>query len=119
MTESDHRQDGRDSLFLLADLRLAGETAEHRVKVRNLSAGGMMADGAVRVARGAPVQVNLRNLGWVDGVVAWVQDSRFGVAFLAEIDPRAARSPLVAGESTPRFVKPVLSSRGQGTLRKI
>ena len=53
MTEIDHRQLGRDSLFLMAEIRVMGESAEHRLKVRNLSAGGMMADGAMKVARGA------------------------------------------------------------------
>jgi hypothetical protein len=44
VTDIDHRQLGRDSLFLMADLRLDGQDGEHRVRVRNLSAGGMMAE---------------------------------------------------------------------------
>lgn len=118
MTSIDHRQLGRDSLFLMAEVRLAGAEAEHRVKVRNLSAGGMMAEGAMKVLRGTPVQVNLRNIGWVDGVVAWIQDDRFGIAFVEEIDPKLARAPVGNGSLTPRFLKPPI---GQvvGPLRKI
>ena len=48
----------------------------------------MMAEGALRVVPGAPVSVSLRNIGWVDGAVAWVQDSRFGIAFRQEVDAR-------------------------------
>lgn len=115
----DHRQLGRDSLFLLAEVRLVGTDAEHRVKVRNLSAGGMMAEGAMKVLRGTRVEVNLRNIGWVEGVVAWIQENRFGIAFIEEVDPMTARAPVGQGPATPRFVKPVLPNQATGPLRKI
>lgn len=99
MDGNENRQIARDSLFVMADLRLPGSAAEHRIKVRNLSAGGMMGEGAVRVARGDAVEVRIRNVGWVEGSVAWVQDDRFGVAFREEIDPKVARAS-VASEST-------------------
>lgn len=94
MNGSENRQIARDSLFVMADLRLPDSKTEHRIKVRNLSAGGMMGEGALRVARGDQVEVNIRNIGWVEGLVAWVQDDRFGVAFQEEIDPKVARAPL-------------------------
>lgn len=122
MTQSNNRQDGRDSLFLLADLRKVGVEAEYRLKIRNLSAGGMMVEGPVAVMRGDEVEVNLRNLGWVRGVVAWIQDSRFGVAFIEEIDPKAARAPLPASPQSdvPRFVKTAgVFAQPAGPLRKI
>ena len=108
MSESDHRQITRDSLFVLADLRVDGSDCQTRVKVRNLSAGGMMAEGDVKVLRGMPVAINIRNIGWTEGTVAWVQESRFGIAFRDEIDPKVARAPVVAGETTPVFVRSVL-----------
>lgn len=119
MNELDHRQLGRDSFFLMADVRLDGSAEEFRVKVRNLSAGGMMAEGPVRVLRGTPLKINIRNIGWIDGVVAWIQDNRFGIAFLDEIDPQLVREPVAAGASTPRFVKPAIAVREEGQLRKI
>lgn len=119
MSELDHRQLGRDSFFLIAELRVDGSPDEHRVKVRNLSAGGMMAEGSVKVLRGTPLKINIRNIGWIDGVVAWIQDNRFGIAFLDEIDPQLVREPVAAGASTPRFVKPAIAVREEGQLRKI
>ncbi|MBW8753073.1 MAG: PilZ domain-containing protein [Sphingomonadales bacterium] len=101
MDGSENRQIARDSLFVMADLRLSGSSEEHRIKVRNLSAGGMMGEGAIRVARGDEIEVNIRNIGWVEGSVAWVQDDRFGVAFRTEIDPKVARAPLAAPGQTP------------------
>lgn len=118
MTGIDHRQLGRDSLFLMAEVRLSGGEPEHRVKVRNLSAGGMMAEGTMRVLRGTSVEVNLRNIGWVEGVVAWIQDNRFGIAFVEEIDPKLARAQVGTGTTTPRFVKPPIAMH-TGPLRKI
>jgi len=107
MTGVDTRHINRDSLFLAADVRLEGEAACHRVKVRNLSAGGMMAEGDVQVMRGARVSVELRNLPTIEGSVAWVQDNRFGIAFAREIDPKAPRTAVGNSDiSTPRFVRP-------------
>lgn len=105
MDSSDNRQLARDSLFVMADLCIEGIPGEHRIKVRNLSSGGMMGEATVRVARGTKVRVNLRNIGWIRGAVAWVQENRFGVAFDEEIEPRDARAPVTAtATEVPKFV---------------
>lgn len=119
MGDNDHRHIGRDSLFVLADLRIDGIGGEQRIRVRNLSGGGLMAEGSFPIQRGQQVWVGLRNIGWVEGSVAWLQDSRFGIAFRKEIDPRLARAPVVTGESTPRYVRPPLDHQDVGELRKI
>ena len=126
MPAVDTRNISRDSLFLMAEVRLEGADALERVKVRNLSAGGMMAEGSLRVMRGARLMVKLRNIDWVEGSVAWVQDNRFGIAFDREIDPAQARTPVSSADesSTPRFVRPASIMPGYGTanptgLRKI
>ena len=104
MSNVDTRQVNRDSLFLLAQLRVDGQEALYRVKVRNLSAGGMMAEGEAKATRGALVMVELRNIGWVEGSVAWKQDNRFGIAFVDEIDPTVVRGP--GGPPGPGFDAP-------------
>ena len=104
MSNVDTRQVNRDSLFLLAQLRVDGQDTVHRVKVRNLSAGGMMAEGDARVMRGSLVRVELRNIGWVEGSVAWKQDNRFGIAFVDEIDPTEVRGG--GAPSGPDFEPP-------------
>ncbi len=119
MTDNDHRQIARDSLFVMADLRIDGIEDEHRIRVRNLSAGGLMAEGGPTTQRGQLVWVNVRNIGWVEGSVAWVQDSRFGIAFRKDIDPQLARSPLAVGEGPPRFVRTRLAQLEPGALRKV
>jgi len=120
MDVNENRQLGRDSLFLMADLRVDGMDGEYRIKVRNLSAGGMMGEGTVRVVRGAVVSVHVRNIGWVAGTVAWVQENRFGVAFCDEIDPKLAREKVGEGAHTARQFRPAIASGQTGAaLRKI
>ena len=126
MSHVDTRQSSRDSLLVLAKLRVDGDPGdlEHRVKVRNLSASGMMAEGDVKVSRGSLISVELRNIGWVDGTVAWKQDDRFGIAFIEEIDPIKVRAPVKPADAdltTPKLVRPPVDTgyTPRSRLRKI
>ena len=127
MSNVDTRQVNRDSLFLLAQVRVDGHEEVARVKVRNLSAGGMMAEGEAKVVRGSLVGVELRNIGWVEGSVAWKQDTRFGIAFVDEIDPAVVRAPGGASGQAefeiPRYTRNhqavPASQQELGRLRKI
>jgi len=122
MDDSENRQIARDSLFLMADMRVDGLEGDYRIKVRNLSAGGMMGEGNARVVRGAVVDVNIRNVGWVAGSVAWVQGNRFGIAFRDDIDPKVARAPVGLGEDpAPRYVRNYQAQHEQreAAVRKI
>jgi len=122
MSSVETRQVDRDSLLLVADVRIDGGDKRHRVKVRNLSAGGMMAEAELKVARGALVTVDLRNIGEVDGSIAWTEGSRFGIPFVEEIDPKLARAPVgtTAGDlSSPRFTRPALNQKDPNKLRSI
>lgn len=111
MTAVDTRGEERDSLFLMADIALEGQGPGERAKVRNLSASGMMAEGALRVKRGERVAVNLRNIGPVAGTVMWVQGRRFGVAFEDEIDPWLARTQVHGGgKEAPVYARAALSA---------
>lgn len=104
MTGVETRSVSRDSLFLLADIRVEAEAEAHRVRVRNLSDGGMMGEGNLRVKRGNRLNISLRNVGDIGGTVAWVQDDRFGIAFDEEIDAQAARKPVPVGSGAPADV---------------
>lgn len=79
-------------MFLLASLRIGEEEGEHSVKIRNLSATGLMAEGDVQARPGCIIAINIRNIGWVGGSVAWAVEKRFGVMLDIEIDPMKARA---------------------------
>jgi hypothetical protein len=84
----------RDSLLLHATLRRREDADDAPVRIRNLSAGGMMAECELLLARGEIVEVSLRNVGVVKGVVAWSVDGRIGVAFDTPVDRLRARRPV-------------------------
>ena len=125
MTAIDTRSLKRDSLFLTAELTIGDAGEPVRVKVRNLSDGGMMAEAAVVVERGMRLGIELRNIGRIKGSVAWTHENRFGIVFDNEIDSKRVREPATTGDKTPRYARPssiAPQSAGQGhqgSLRKI
>lgn len=92
------RGTNRDSLLLKAILRFPSTQHESEVRIRNLSAGGLMAETPARVSRGEPVEIHLRSVGWLTGHVAWATEGRLGIAFDRPIDPKDARKPVGVGD---------------------
>jgi len=84
----------RDSLLLKATLRFPNGNDERVVRLRNLSAGGVMADAPTGLLRGERVKINLHSIGRVGGHVMWVTDGRAGIAFDLPINPQDARRPI-------------------------
>ena len=95
----------RDSLFLSARLQIAGDRAVREVRVRNLSAGGLMAELDRVVEPGTAVTLEMRGLGEMTGTVAWWTHGRLGIALDHPIDPARARKPVGTGTSTPEYAK--------------
>lgn len=90
----DNRRHGRDSLFLVAELRLERDGPPYEVKLRNISDSGLMAEGAMRVSRGTRVYLDLRNVGTVAGHVAWAAGDRCGIAFDEAIQSSLVQFPV-------------------------
>ena len=91
----------RDSMFVKAALhiRRTGEAVD--IVIRNVSAGGLLADapppsalGDAAFDIGDRTVVNLRKVGAVPGRIVWVQAGRFGMAFDVAIDPQDVRKPV-------------------------
>ncbi len=86
------RRDPRDSLFVLAQLRPEGDGGEgEKVRVRNVSSGGLMADASDQYRPGMRVEIELEGIGTMSGSVAWAEAGRIGVAFDHPIDKSRAR----------------------------
>ncbi len=112
MTAIETRNLKRDSLFFMAGLRREGAAEAERVKIRNLSDGGMMVESQAMLRSGERVLVELRNVGSVMGKVAWTQGSRVGVAFEEAIDSSLARAQLVCEDrEAPRYARPAIAPR--------
>ncbi len=99
-TAERRKRPSRASLFLSANITIDGLHAPVTVRVRNLSEGGMMIDGHVRLVPGMRVVVDLHGIGELEGQVAWTEAGRVGIAFAVKIDPKLARAPSPAGMAT-------------------
>ena len=62
-----------------------------------------MIDFAGRAEVGAPLVVEIKGVGPVEGKVAWVAAGRMGIAFDFEIDPRLARVKGPDVDVDPRY----------------
>ncbi len=111
MSSLETRDVDRDSLLLVTDLVRDDGGAPVSVRVRNLSAGGMMVEGDVRLKRGTRVAAELRNVGPVAGTVVWVLGRRLGIAFDELIDPKLARIQVQGGhKEAPVFARAALDA---------
>ena len=99
------RVDDRDSLFLQAGLLLPGRTDPVAVRVRNLSAGGMLAESPIPVSEGAMITVELGNIGRVSGRVVWAGEGKFGIAFDCQVNPQAVRRQVVQKSDLPLHLR--------------
>ena len=110
----------RDSLLLKAILRFPNGTDERVVRIRNLSAGGLMAEVPIKVSRGERIEINLHSIGWVTGHIAWVTDGRVGIAFDHPINPKAARKPIGVSElEIPPYLKKLNAKTIPGKIRRV
>lgn len=124
MTSLCTRAEDRDSFFLIAELTFESDLPETRVKVRNLSARGMMVESELWVKRGTRVEATLHNIGQVTGTVVWVRTPRLGIAFEKEIDPKLARREVYGGaKEAPGFARAAVSAPRHdgwnGKLRRV
>jgi hypothetical protein len=85
----EQRDIARHSLFLTAQCDLPQSRQKGSVRVRNVSAQGLMVEGLIRPEVGEPVVLMLRNIGRVEGMVAWARGDRFGVALAKDIEAQA------------------------------
>lgn len=110
----------RDSLLLKAILRFPNSTDERVVRIRNLSAGGLMAEVPTGLLRGERVEINLHSIGWVGGHVVWVTDGRVGIAFDLPINPKEARKPIgVTQLEIPPYLKRLNKKSTPGKIRRV
>ena len=121
MSAIDTRGLQRESLYFMAELQPDGTASPEKVKVRNLSDGGMMIDGSLMLDTGRRVTVTLKNIGTIAGQVAWVQGNRTGITFDRTIDSKLARStPNASDKEAPRYARPAVTPLGaEWSVRRV
>lgn len=98
------RVDVRESMLLMSTLAPEAGGPAIALRIRNLSAGGLMGECDRRLTAGERVVVELRNIGAVAGSIAWAAGSRIGVRFDQSIDHRATRKAVGTGIGTSRML---------------
>ena len=86
----DTRDVARERMLMFAKLMLAN-TSEHRVRIRDLSAQGVQAEGDVGTQPGEQVDVDFGAAGKAAAVVAWCDGAVIGLKFDQEIEPELVR----------------------------
>ena len=113
-TEAKNRMLSRESIFLSAVVLFASGKESLTVRVRNISAGGMMIDCAMGGVIGEEVIVDIKSIGRLKGKVAWSVAPRLGIAFDHEIDPKAARVKLEGPPLERELIKVDAKARRPG-----
>lgn len=100
----------RESLFLLGKLWLDAETSAD-VRIRNLSATGMMVECRAFTALGDVVHVEIKGLGKLKGSIAWIAEKRVGIQLDRPIDPSLARQQVSRSVTVPDHIKAITAPR--------
>jgi hypothetical protein len=111
------RSEPRDSMFLQAQVTRARRPTVS-VRVRNLSAGGMMGESDQLFVVGEAVTVELRTIGTVDARVAWIRPGQVGIAFDEPVDPRQARKAPAQSVVTGLMTRPSAADAKRPKLRE-
>lgn len=101
MTADDQRSSRRNQILMLAQLRLDGVSEPLTIRVRDLSAGGLRAHYAGPRLSRVRLAVEIRNLGWIPGSVAWQDGAHIGIRFDNPIDPEATRIAVTGNLAAP------------------
>jgi hypothetical protein len=101
LTAPEQRASRRDRILLLARLRVHGDEDIHAIRIRDLSADGLRAQCTGLVIANRRVEIEIRNLGWVEGRVAWHNEEYIGVRFAKPIDPEKTRIAVTGAYQAP------------------
>ena len=105
------RMEGRDSLYLPVEIRVAGGVSTQSIRVRNLSPSGLMAEAAVTYAIGTSVSIEWTTHQPVRGRVVWALDGRMGIALDAPVDPMSVRQATIKAPVLAACDAKVMASR--------
>ena len=106
-------RDARTATLRSAILHLGDRSIN--VRVRNISSGGLMAEGSRLPALDNRIEVEFSEGQKLAGEIRWNQDGRFGIKFdqAFSFEQIAAPRPVAAKEGTPRNRKPANAGAGR------
>lgn len=100
---TENRADER-LIALLPVAKIIADEWQDLCRIRNISAGGMMAETSVAREAGAPVVVELNSEQQIPGSLVWTRDTTVGIKFSENVDLReilAQRRPRIGFRPRP------------------
>ena len=79
------RESARHRVLLVREIQTEGMAEPVRIRVRDISARGMMAEASVRMQEGERLILHLADGGQVAGAVLWVRGLSFGIIFESDL----------------------------------
>ena len=107
----------RHSMFIRSIIRRPHDAVEHPIRIRNLSAGGLMGETTHVLRRREHVVIALRGVGDMAGHVAWVHGHRFGIAFSRTINLKLVREAMASRRLSQVILTHVADHRRPGLAR--
>ena len=98
MSPLETRQVTRERVLMLANVTIANEPEHHRVRIRDLSAQGVQAEGDVGAHPGVQVEIDFGAAGKARGVVAWRDGTVLGLELEHEIEPDVVRRAIIGSD---------------------
>ena len=92
----------RSSVMLMADLRMTAFANPVRIRVRDISKGGLKGSGIGHMPSGSEITVELPNIGLVRSRVVWSNQDNFGLVFDHQIDVQTVKTKI-----TGNYVQPM------------
>ena len=107
MAQDDKRTGQRSKVMLMVAVRFAGDPQVHRLRIRDIAAGGARLSYRGGAIEGDALAIEFPALGEVGAHVAWMGDGEIGVRFVHAIDPEAARITVTGEyrEPAPAFAR--------------
>ena len=114
----------RERVLMLATMTVANGPEQHRVRIRDLSAQGVQAEGDLVAQPGEQVEIDFAAAGKARGVVAWRDGKVLGLELEQEIEPDVVRRAIIAsdedGYRPPWYVRGLARERECiGPTRKV
>ncbi len=91
----------RSRVMLLANLRLAAFGNPARIRVRDISKGGLKGSGIGLLPAGSQATVELPNIGLVRSKVVWSNQDDFGLEFDHLIDVHTVKTKITGNYAQP------------------
>lgn len=116
MEDKENRQSDRQVITVRWVAKLMGQRGQELCLIRNISAGGVMANVYSTHEIGEDITLEIRSGQQIEGEIVWMRDDCVGVSFLGPVDINEMLKA-ASGRSSLRLRAPRIEVYGQASLK--